>query len=87
MTNYFYFCLLFLLSLTLAKSDNNVVEVSKEFVIKNWWDRIMLWLFKKMENENEKPMSTCSLSLYPPFKDIYMQEFLYNESNIKALLK
>jgi len=70
MKQYFYFFLLFLLSLTLVQSDNN--EVSKEFVVKNWWDRIMLWLFKKIGNENEKPMSICSLSLYPPFKDIYM---------------
>ncbi len=72
MRQYFNFCLLILLSISFASSDENVVEVNKEFVVKNWWDRILLWLVKKIENENEKPMSICSLSLYPPFKDIYM---------------
>jgi hypothetical protein len=72
MRKYFIFGLLILLSLSLDASAENVVEVSKEFVVKNWWDRILLWLLKRIENENEKPLSICSLSLYPPFRDIYM---------------
>jgi hypothetical protein len=69
MQKYLIFCLFLLLSLTFVESSDNG-EVNKEFVVKNWLDRLLLWLFKRAENQNEKPMSICSLSLYPPFKDI-----------------
>jgi hypothetical protein len=72
MRKYLIFGLFILFLLSMDASAENVVEVSKEFVVKNWWDRILLWLVKKIENENEKPLSICSLSLYPPFRDIYM---------------
>ena len=72
MRKYLFLIFLSLIPLTLTSPSRKNVEVRKEFVITNWWDRLLLWLLKRIENEDEKPFSTCSLSLYPPFDDIYM---------------
>lgn len=45
-------------------------EVQKDFIVKDWWSRFLLWLVSRFQDKYDGQLSICSLSLYPPFEDI-----------------
>jgi HD-GYP domain-containing protein (c-di-GMP phosphodiesterase class II) len=65
MKAYLIICIL-VCSFNLCRAE----EVRKDFLIKNWWNRFLVWLVSRFQDKYEGQLSICTLSLYPPFEDI-----------------